>query len=148
MSRRIKILCSARRLRRDLLLLLVIASSPAFAQSSASLRACNQNARSQAELNACANEEATRAERDLHRVYTRLLAQASSQPEAVEKIKAAEKAWLSYRDAYLEAMYPAADKQAEYGTIYPMEANLLRAKLARQHIFDLKEMLRHDDGSK
>jgi uncharacterized protein YecT (DUF1311 family) len=52
-----------------------------------------------------------------------------AQEEAVAKIKAAERAWITYRDAYMDATYPAKDKQAEYGPIYPMEANLLRAKL-------------------
>ena len=149
MSRWFKILCKRKQkaFRRYFPLILLIASSPAFAQQSASLRACNQNAKSQAEMNACASQEASRSQNELDHIYNQLLAKASGQPEASAKIKAAEKSWLNYRDAYLDAMYPATDKQAEYGTIYPMEANLLRARLTKQHIFDLKEMLRHyNDG--
>ena len=99
-------------------------------------------------MNACANQEATRADNQLAHIYKQLLVKAAAQPEALKKIKAAEKAWLEYRDTYLAATYPAADKQAEYGSIYPMETNLLRARLTRQHISDLKEMLRNYNEGK
>lgn len=36
------------------------------------------------------------------------------------------------RVPYLEAMYPAKNKQAEYGLIFPMEADLLRVKVKQQ----------------
>jgi uncharacterized protein YecT (DUF1311 family) len=49
-------------------------------------------------------------------------------------------AWIAYRDAYIEAMYPA-DKRAEYGSMYPLEADLLRAKLTQQQVAALSEML-------
>jgi uncharacterized protein YecT (DUF1311 family) len=149
-SIRFKILRKTKRiaLRKYLPLMLVLASSPAFAQQSASLRACNRSAKSQAEMNACANQEAARADSALAHIYKQVLVKASAQPEAVEKIKAAERSWLLYRDAYLDAMYPATDKQTEYGTIYPMEANLLRAKLTKQHASDLKQMLRQYNEGK
>jgi uncharacterized protein YecT (DUF1311 family) len=38
-------------------------------------------------------------------------------------------------------MYPAKDKQAEYGSVHPMDVNLLLAKLTRQHVAALKELL-------
>lgn len=150
MTKRFKILrkTKPKAFRKYFPLILIFASSPTFAQQSTSLRACNQNAKSQAELNICASKEATRAEHELHRVYNQLLAKASAQPEAVEKIKSAEQSWLNYRNAYLDAMYPATDKQAAYGTIYPMEASLLRARLTSLHISDLKRMLENYNESK
>jgi uncharacterized protein YecT (DUF1311 family) len=126
---------------------LLAACLPASAQHSAFFRGCNQKAKSQAEMNACANQEAARAETERVRLYNTLLEKASSPPDAAVKIKAAEKAWIAYRNAYLEAMYPAADKQAEYGTIYPMEADLLRARLTTQHVSELRNMLQqYNDG--
>jgi uncharacterized protein YecT (DUF1311 family) len=82
-------------------------------------------------MNACASDEATRVAGELSEVYRKLLSQAASQEGADAKIKAAERAWISYRDAYMDAMYPAKNKQAEYGSIYPMEADLLLAKLTQ-----------------
>ena len=118
-----------------------VISSACFAQNSEQYRTCNDNAKTQAEMNACANKEAARVDAELNDVYRSLLSKAESQPEAVAKIKAAERAWIAYRDAYIDAMYPAKDKQAEYGSVYPMEVDLLRAKLTQQQVAALKEML-------
>jgi uncharacterized protein YecT (DUF1311 family) len=48
------------------------------------------------------------------------------------KTKAAEKAWIAYRDAYIEATYPAKDKAAEYGSMYALDVALLHAKLTQR----------------
>jgi uncharacterized protein YecT (DUF1311 family) len=92
-------------------------------------------------MNACASDAAARVDAELNGVYRKLLSQAASQQEAIAKIKAAERAWIIYRDAYLDAMYPAKDKQAEYGSMYPMEADLLRAKLTTQQVAALRDLL-------
>jgi uncharacterized protein YecT (DUF1311 family) len=94
-------------------------------------------------MNACANEEARRVDAKLNEVFRRLLSRAASQPDVRAKIEAAEKAWVAYRDAYMEAMYPAKDKQAEYGSVYPMEADLLRAKLTQQQVTALENLSPH-----
>lgn len=121
-------------------------SFPCLAQNSKEYRACNEKAKAQAEMNACANKEAARVDAKLNDVYRKLLSKATNEPEAVAKIKAAERAWIAYRDAYTDAMYPAKDKQAEYGSIYPMEVDLLRAKLTQQQVAALKELLQQYSG--
>jgi uncharacterized protein YecT (DUF1311 family) len=118
----------------------LLVSIPSFAQDSAQFHACNEKAKTQAEMTACASQEAARADALLNNEYRKLLSKAAGQLEAVAKIKAAEKAWIAYRDAYMDAMYPAKNKQAEYGSIYPMEANLLYAKLTQRQITALKEL--------
>jgi len=92
-------------------------------------------------MNACAGKEAERVDAELNRVYGELLAKAAAEPQALAKIKAAEKAWIAYRDAYMDAMYPAKDKAIEYGSEYPMEAELLRAKLTQRQVTALRELL-------
>jgi uncharacterized protein YecT (DUF1311 family) len=119
----------------------LLASVAGLAQESAQYRACLDSATSQMAMNTCASEEAGRAEARLNDVYRDLLSLSAKQVEALAKIKAAEKAWTDYRDAYLEAMYPAKDKMGEYGSVYLMEANLIRAKLTDQHTAELKEMV-------
>jgi len=121
---------------------------PAFAQDSAVYGACNQKAKTQAEMNACANEDAARVDAERNAIYRKILSEPSTQPEAIAKIKAAESAWITYRDAYMDAMYPAKDKQGAYGSIYPMEADLLRARLTKQHLVDLRQLLQqHHSGA-
>ena len=48
--------------------------------------------------------------------YIALLERVTSQPEALAKIKAAKRAWIAYRNAYIEATYPAEEKATEYGS--------------------------------
>lgn len=131
-----------------LVAVLLLASLPGFARDSEQYRACNAKAKTQGEMNACANSEAARADAQLNRMYRKLLAQAAGQPEALAKIKSAQRAWLTYRDAYMDAMFPAKDKQAEYGSIYAMDADLLRAKLTQQQLTSLEQLLRQYGGTK
>ena len=126
---------------------LLIASLPASAQHSSQYRACDHRAKTQTELNACASDEAERVETQLNQVYRKLLSQVASQREAAANIKAAERQWIAYRDAYMIAMYPAQNKLAEYGSIYPMEANLLRAKLTERQLAALNDLLRKYRGT-
>lgn len=122
-------------------LFVAVISFPCFAQNSNQYRICSDKAKTQAELNICASKEGARVEAELNDVYRRLLSKAKSQTAAIEKIKAAERIWIAYRDAYIDAMYPAKDKQAEYGSIYPMEVDLVRARLTQRQVAALKEML-------
>jgi uncharacterized protein YecT (DUF1311 family) len=130
-----------------LLFALLAISAPALAQNSAQYRACNKKAKTQIEMNACANQEASRIDAQLKAVYGKLLSQATSQHKDAEKIKAAEEAWIAYRDAFIEAMYPAKDKRAEYGSIYPMQADLLRANLTQRQVIALMELLQQYSSS-
>lgn len=89
-----------------------------------------------------ARQEADRVDAKLNKLYQQLLAKAASDPNGIGKIKAAERAWIGYRDAYLEATYPAKDKQLEYGSEYLTDVALLQAKLAQQHMADLEDLLK------
>jgi len=123
--------------------LMTVISFACFAQDSAEYRACSDKANTQSEMTACASDEAARVDAKLKTTYRALLARVTSQPEALAKIKAAERAWTAYRDAYIEATYPAEDKATEYGSIYPLDVTLLRAKLTRRQIAAFEDMLLH-----
>ena len=120
----------------------VLASTvPCFAQDSEEYAKCVKTAASQTAMNVCSAEEARRADVELNEIYKKVLSAARNQPRSVEKIRAAQRAWITFRDAYVDAMYPAEDKQAQYGSTFPMEVDLLRAKLTRQQIGALKSLL-------
>lgn len=78
----------------------------------------------------------------MNELYRELLSKAAGRPQATEKIKLAQAVWIAYRKAYINAMYPARDKQGEYGSVFPMEADLLYADLTQKHIADLQRLLR------
>jgi uncharacterized protein YecT (DUF1311 family) len=96
-------------------------------------------------MNGCANEEAKRVHEELNKIYKLLLSKVRSNAVAAAKIQTAQRACVAYRDAYIDAMYPAKDKQAEYGSIFPMEVDLLATKLTRQQIGALQDILRQND---
>ena len=108
----------------------------------ASLPRCFATATTQLQMNRCARDEAARADAELDRILRALLMEAAKDAVTAEKIKAAQATWLAYRDAMIEAAYPARDKK-EYGSIYPMELSLLRAKLTMRHADSLRQMLDH-----
>ena len=74
----------------------------------------------QSEMNRCADLDARTADTDLNHVYQELLAKLKGDDNATKKLRAAQQAWIAFRDAHLQELYPAKDKQAEYGSIFPM----------------------------
>jgi len=44
-------------------------------------------------------------------------------------------------------MYPAKDKQAAYGSIFPMEVDLSYAKLTRDQISALRDILKQQESA-
>lgn len=127
-------------------LLLVVVSGPLYAQQSSEYRICSDGAKTQVAMNACASDEAARIDAELNDVYRALLQKATN-ATAATKIKVAERAWIAYRDAYIDAMYPAQNKQAEYGSIYSMEIAMLRTKLIRIQIAALQDLAQQVGGA-
>ncbi len=95
-------------------------------------------------MNACASDEAKREDDELNRIYKLLLFKVKHASVATTKIKAAQRAWVAYRDAYIDAIYPAENKQVEYGSMFPMEEALLRATLTHQHTAALRNILKEN----
>jgi uncharacterized protein YecT (DUF1311 family) len=133
---------------RFLTLFVLLVLAPLSSQDLHQFQNCDQQAKTQADLNACANDQAVRADAQLDRVYSKLLAVAAKENGAAEKVRAVRQAWTAYRDAYMEAMYPAANKQAEYGSIFPMKADLLRAELTEREVKAANELLRQYTGER
>ena len=65
--------------------------------------ACSRNAHGVFEDPACAANAFARADKELNQVYRRLLAQLDEQ--AQKKLRASQRAWLAYRDAYSTFAY-------------------------------------------
>lgn len=124
----------------------VLSSLSCYSQESAQFQSCEQKDDTQTGLDHCASDEAARADADLNRAYQQLKSMAKQVPGGTEKIVKAERAWIQYRDAYLDAMYPAENKQLNYGSIYPMEFDLLRAELTQAQTKRLQELIKQYAG--
>jgi|SRR5882724_9499158 len=124
-----------------LVLIATLAMYGSLSQKVDQYQACSEKAKTQTEMHACANDEVKRADVELNQTYAMLLSKAKNDSRKTAKIRAAERAWILYRDTYIDAMYPAENKQAEYGSAYPTEVDLLRAKLTRQQIAAVQVLL-------
>jgi uncharacterized protein YecT (DUF1311 family) len=123
-------------------LLLVI---PTSATSQPRENPCWKTAMAQSEMNRCADEDARAADAELDHVYQDLLSKTKDDANATKKLRDAQRAWVAFRDAQLEALYPAQDKQREYGTIYPMCFAIVATTMAKERTAQLRRMLQDKD---
>ena len=78
---------------------------------------CSQT---QSDLDEQSCGQARKADRAMNATYAKILKEYANDQQFITKLKAAQRAWVVFRDAELEALYPKTDKQADYGSVYPM----------------------------
>ncbi len=103
------------------------------------------NAQTQADMQDESCGEFKKADADLNKTYKKILAEYKSDKVFLEKLKKAQKAWLTYRDAHIESIYPEEDK-TYYGSVYGMcycgakqELTEQRTKMLKQWVKGVKE---------
>ncbi|MGO8793671.1 MAG: lysozyme inhibitor LprI family protein [Candidatus Sulfotelmatobacter sp.] len=106
---------------------------------------CWKKAVAQSELNSCAAQDSSAADAELNRVYKDLLLKNKGDDNATKKLKDAQRAWIAFRDAELEALYPAQDKQREYGSIYPMCYAMVASAMTKERTAQLRRILQDKD---
>ena len=115
-----------------LTLVLYLFSTSLVAQTpSNGAESCSQSANAtQTDLNQCAAQELQSAESRLAALLREL---------GIDRNSPEQKAWETYRDTQLKAIYPATDNDiAEYGSDYPMCLATLKKRLTEGRIRDLK----------
>lgn len=102
-------------------------------------------AQTQLEMNEQAHSKYEKADKEMNRVYQQIL-KSYHDELFIQKLKAAQRAWLAYRDAHLEELYPAKDPKVEYGSVYPMcysieleDLTIQRTKVLRQWLDGVQE---------
>ncbi len=106
-------------------LLLLVSSAIALAQT-------------QGAINKGACDEFAKADAELNTVYGQVLRKRPADALFTRKMRAAQRAWLAYRDAHLAALYPAADSQREYGSAYPACRCTALAETTRKRTEELR----------
>ncbi|HEX6042336.1 lysozyme inhibitor LprI family protein [Longimicrobium sp.] len=99
------------------------------------------DARTQTEMNVCAAERYARAGSLLNARYQRLLAVIAGEPHRVEALRAAQRAWIAFRDAHCAFEASAF----EGGTMQPMVEALCRANVTARRSNELALLLRFTD---
>ena len=95
-------------------------------------------AQTQAAMNGEACAESTKADAELNAIYQQVLRERQSDALFVRKMKAAQRAWITYRDTHLAALYPAADPRREYGSAYPVCRCTALAEATRKRTEELR----------
>ena len=102
---------------------------------------CFEKAVTQLDSNECAAKEYQEADAELNRVYKAILEKYKKDPLFLGKLRAAQRAWLAYRDAEIEAKYPHAEEPRYYGSIFPMCDALFKAELTKDRVEKLRVWL-------
>lgn len=119
--------------RHTVIFVFMLAAAPVMAQT-------------QLQMNVDACAEYQKADEKLNATYQQVLEQHKGDAAFVAKFKKAQRAWLIFRDAELAAIYPATNKQAEYGSVYPMCNCMEQAALVNQRIEQLSGWLSAEEG--
>src|SRR5699024_7967459 len=96
---------------------------------------------SQAKINSEAENEVELSEQKLDSVYTAVIEQYEDNPEFIASLKKAQQAWITFRDAHLESVYPGKCKQTKYGSVYPSCVSNLLIQLNDQRTKQLRKWL-------
>lgn len=119
-------------------LLFLLVNLSAFGQGEQKPVPC-PNAESQAEMTICWGKEYKAADGTLNQVYRQLVAKLDAEQKA--QLKAAQTAWLKYRDANCEF---AAD-QYKGGSMRPMIAAMCLAEMTTNRTTELKTQIKDRD---
>lgn len=75
---------------------------------------------SQAAMNQQADAAYQKADQELNRTYQQIFKEYRTQTVFLQRLKTAQQRWLQFRDAEMQARYPATDAQLEYGSFFPV----------------------------
>ena len=81
------------------------------------------------------------AETELNEAYNKIMVEYRTDPVFLGKLKKAQIAWISYRDAHIESLYPAMDKVSEYGSAYGMCFCRAKKQFTEERTSTLKQWL-------
>ena len=96
---------------------------------------CYDTARTQSELNRCADNDFARADRELNMTYQRILKKYAKDALFLQRLREAQRAWVAFRDAEMQMKYPSTNAQevtARFGSVYPMCLASYKAELTEQ----------------
>lgn len=93
----------------------------------------------QTDLTAQACSGFEKADSELNRVYQRILATNAGDAAFVKALRAAQRAWIVFRDAHVQSIYPDPDPMA-YGSVHPMCRCVILTELTIQRSKQLREL--------
>lgn len=102
---------------------------------------CNSSAQTQAEMNEGACAKYSKSDAEMNAVYRQVLNNYNSDAVFIAKFKAAQRAWVAFRDAHLESLYPEPNKLQAYGSVNPVCRCGVLSELTAERTKQLKQWL-------
>jgi uncharacterized protein YecT (DUF1311 family) len=122
-----------------IILCLFVTAALVRAQKSAKAPDCLDTAQTQGELNECAGGKATQADRKLNQTYQAVLKKYADKTVFIDRLRKAQRAWVTFRDAQLEMKFPSGEAA---GSVEPMCYSLYKAELTEKRSNELREWLK------
>ncbi len=123
-------------------MLMLALVAPWSAQAVDGADACSGT--TQTDMTVCAFSQFTQADTELNQVWHQIQTRYADKPLFLARLKVAQRAWLAFRDAEVDATFPIAKGQnprEQYGSVYPMCISQTRTTLTRQRIKQLRAWL-------
>jgi len=95
----------------------------------------------QSAMNQEADKNYRKADAELNSVYNKILKDYKADTKFIAKLKVAQVAWIKFRDAEMNALFPEENKSVQYGSIFPMCWSNALTELTKQRIKKLKVWL-------
>jgi uncharacterized protein YecT (DUF1311 family) len=94
----------------------------------------------QTELNNDGCQEPKKLDGELNKLYKKILSDPfyAKEKQTIQALKEMQRSWVKFRNAVLDARFRGKDKQANWGSIYPMCACSVEEDLTRKQIAVLK----------
>ena len=113
--------------------------------SAADFAACDPGG-TQIEMTACAADDLAEADRQLNATYQALMKKEAANPAFITRLRTAQRAWVAFRDAELDAMYACNEGAAQvcWGSMASQCSSSYQARLTRERTKRLQQYL--DEG--
>jgi uncharacterized protein YecT (DUF1311 family) len=108
----------------------------------ASADECLDKAKTQADINACADKSYKAADAELNKLYKEITQRLDSDADAKKRFVAAQRNWVAFRDA--ECSF--ATSRSEGGSVYPMVYAGCLGGLTTKRVADFKQYLSCKEG--
>lgn len=95
-------------------------------------------------MNRQACDKYKKADAKLNRTYQQILNEYKTDTLFVRKMKRAQQAWIVFRDAHIESLYPLepnANPNQKYGSVYPMCNCIALTQITEKRTEELKQWI-------
>ncbi len=126
-----------------ILAVMVISTQPTDPLTAQIVKQCHQRAETQRDLNRCGGLGLRLADQELNATYQAVIEAHKEDQVFITKLRIAQRMWLQFRDAEMEAIFPHKDDPRHYGSVFPLCWSTHLATITKERT---KQLRRWIDG--